>query len=813
MSVNETSPADDEAGDVVDLGAERAARQGPVPVPASRDLVPVNDTDRPGTDLEPYVGPDIDEDAPIPVDVVVTGVHEHGRDLAPAWSVDRRSVDRPVIPVWLRDPATARQAAAWGVRYAGQTTAFHTLRVPVYWARLAARSPVGVFRMVRSVWRWVFDADGADVRRALSANARGSGYGTQDATAYARLEEQRRELVRGRSLMAAVVVLLLACAGWGVSATCPPWLSALLAAALVAFLGLAGRDMSRPVVSRYTDQAAVPRFTSDLILTALGALSISELNKGIKAGDGVRFPSPIVRDGAGWRAEIDLPAGVTAGAVIERRDRLAAGLRRPMSAVWPEADSDEHEARLVLWVADKAMSKTKPVPWPLAAKGTTSVFEEFPIGVDPRGRPVTITLISASMVIGAQPRMGKTFTARVIMLGAALDPTVELHIYDLKGGADWNPLAQVAHAFRRGDEPEDIAYLLGDLRDLATDMRRRYKTIRGLDLDVCPEGKITPDLAKSKALGLHPVVVYLDECQIAFEHPDHGKELTALAEDLTKRGPAAGIICINATQRPDAKSLPPGISTSAGLRLCLKVANQTVNDMVLGTGAHKSGIAATMFTLKELGVGYLSGETADPVILRAAYIDAKAAYKIAARARAARLAAGRLTGYAAGTDPTPDTSTASILDHLVAVWPATEDWAWCKTLAERLAAAFPATYTGWTAENVTAAVRPHGMRNSQINRRGSNQRGFYRTSLTDALTDRADQQPGDTDDVDDGELVDEPVHLVDTEPTDDVGERAGDVGQAVGEAPGGPVGEVAAPEGGSSPATYRDPPSPGVMSG
>ena len=53
------------------------------------------------------------------------------------------------------------------------------------------------------------------------------------------------------------------------------------------------------------------------------------------------------------------------------------------------------------------------------------------------------------------------------MLGAALDPLAELHIYDLKGGADWLPLAQVAHAFRVGDEPEDITYLLTDLRDLA----------------------------------------------------------------------------------------------------------------------------------------------------------------------------------------------------------------------------------------------------------------------------------------------------------------------------------------------------------
>jgi S-DNA-T family DNA segregation ATPase FtsK/SpoIIIE len=30
--------------------------------------------------------------------------------------------------------------------------------------------------------------------------------------------------------------------------------------------------------------------------------------------------------------------GVTAEDVIERRDRLASGLRRPIGAVWPECD-------------------------------------------------------------------------------------------------------------------------------------------------------------------------------------------------------------------------------------------------------------------------------------------------------------------------------------------------------------------------------------------------------------------------------------------------------------------------------------------
>ena len=150
---------------------------------------------------------------------------------------------------------------------------------------------------------------------------------------------------------------------------------------------------------------------------------------------------------------------MTAGDVIERRDRLASGLRRPLGAVWPEADHDTHAGRLILWVGDRPMAKTKPVAWPLLKTGTVDLFAPFPIGVDPRGRPVTVTLMFALGVIGALPRMGKTFLLRLLALAAALDPTVELHIYDLKGGADLLPLEPVAHRFRVGDDPDDLAYL------------------------------------------------------------------------------------------------------------------------------------------------------------------------------------------------------------------------------------------------------------------------------------------------------------------------------------------------------------------
>ena len=101
-----------------------------------------------------------------------------------------------------------------------------------------------------------------------------------------------------------------------------------------------------------------------------------------------------------------------------------------------------------------------------------------------------------------------------------------------------------------------------------------------------------------------------------FEHPKHGAELEAICTDLAKRGPALGIVLILATQRPDAKSLPTGISANAVLRMCLKVMGQVENDMVLGTSAYKNGVRATMFAFSDKGIFYFAGEGDAPRIVR-----------------------------------------------------------------------------------------------------------------------------------------------------------------------------------------------------
>jgi S-DNA-T family DNA segregation ATPase FtsK/SpoIIIE len=693
---------------------------------------------------------------------------------------------RPLVPKWLRDPATARSAARWWVADLVHALAFHALRAPVYYLRLSALAPVGVLRLFAVWWTWALDVPGREVHRAVTAGVVGSrravlgaggvassvvgaassaiggtvvdlaarrGWGAGpdpavgmagrlEAETYLRVSAQHRNAVRGRlaasAVVAGVTAPLLAVLVAGLSTSD----RAVVAAVALPLLGMAGRRPDQPIASRATDSSSVPRLTSDLILTALGSLGIAELNKNLKptaggaalSAAGVRFPGPITRDGPGWRADVDLPPGVTAGDVIERRDRLASGLRRPLGCVWPEVDPDVHAGRLVLWVGDRPLAEGKPVAWPLTRTGRANVFVAVPLGLNQRGRPVQITLMFAAGVIGAIPRMGKTVVLRLIALAGALDPRVELHAYNLKGGADLDPLAKVAHAYRAGDDDADLEYLARDLRALAADRRRRYATLRALPREVCPESKVTDALASRPDLRLHPVLVVIDECQLAFEHPTYGSEITALVTDLVKAGPAVGIMVWCATQRADNRSLPRDVSANAVLRIALKLGGQVENDMVLGTSAYRNGTRATMLSRRDRGVAILAGEHDDPTLVRIAYVDGPSAETIAARARAARKVAGLLTGHAAGVDlDDGDRDGVPVLEHVLEVWPAEQPAAWCDELAQLLATTWPGRYDGWGGEQVTAAVKAHGLTPRQVKRtndgRQTNKRGLRRADV------------------------------------------------------------------------------------
>src|SRR6266545_2139833 len=667
------------------------------------------------------------------------------RQPRPGLSGLRAARRRPIVPAWARSRAELAEVARWAAGFATHTSAYHLARTPTYASRLLARTPRGAARVTGGWVRWLLDLEGEPVRQATVR--------AQDAEAYLKLARQRDRRVRWRATLTCLLLAALAIAGVALLLA-PPVARWAGLALLVAALGVAGAPADRPLLDTAVVIPKAPRLTSEMVVRALGVLGLAGINQALgRNPKAVGFVAPITRDGPGWRADIDLPPGVTVGEVADRRDKLASGLGRPLGCVWPEGNAEVHPGRLILWVGDQDMAKTRQPTWPLAKTGQVDLFRPFPFGTDQRGRKVPLPLMFASMVIGSIPRMGKTFAMRLVLLACALEARAELHAYDLKGTGDLSVLEPVAHRYRAGDDDQDLAYGLQDLRELQAELRRRAKVIRGLPRDLCPENKVTPHLAGLKQLRLHPIVLAVDECQRWFEHPTSGTEVQAICEDLVRRGPALGIIPIFGTQRPDARSLPTAISANAVLRFCLKVMGQVENDMVLGTSAYKNGVRATMFARADRGIGYLAGEGDDPQIVRCFYVDAPAAERIVARARAMRQRAGTLAGHALGEDPDPaSAATTNLLEDVLAVVPADQAKCWNETVVGRLAELRPEVYGGWAGEQLTAALKPHGVTVGQVwgtdpvTGQGANRRGITRSHLVDAAANRSrrptDPAPG-----------------------------------------------------------------------
>jgi S-DNA-T family DNA segregation ATPase FtsK/SpoIIIE len=669
---------------------------------------------------------------PVPVDPPALPATLRETALA-ARDADRR----PIIPPWLRDRAEASALARWLARYFGHVALYHLTRLPKYAAKLLMWAPRGLWLLLRRLLRWWWDAEAAPLR--VDAVER------KDAPLYLNLDRQRKAKVRHRGMVllacvfvAAVLYFLLGelvlwqiltprlpRLGWPV----PLWL--LLAVAVLGRLGV-------PSDRRVTDVATVkssapPKLTADVVTKALRSLGVAALNP--RDGDPISYVAPITRDGPGWRAEGDLAFGATVADVMENRHKLSGTLRRPLGCIWPEVRSDQHEARLVLWVGDQDMARAKPVAWPFAARGVTSVFTPIPFGVDPRGRGVSVPLIFESVLIGAKPRMGKTFALRVIVLGGVLHAIVEMHVFELKGTGDLSAVENCCHAYASGADDEAIEACMSSLRYLYAELNTRAATIRKLPKDLCPENKVTPELAEKRSLGLHPIMLAVDECQELFVHPEHGAEAARLCEAIIKRGPALGIIPVFATQRPDAKSLPTGVSANIGIRFCLRVMGQLENDMVLGTSSYRNGIRATTFTAKDRGIGYLVGVGDDPIIVRTAYIDAPEAERIAQRARAMRENAGLLSGHALGEAPTPAGERVDVLADLAAVL-RTDEKAWTDAVLAMLAELRPAVYGSWNPRALAAALKPYRVKPAQVWLGGENRQGYTFDAIAEAMARR-----------------------------------------------------------------------------
>jgi DNA segregation ATPase FtsK/SpoIIIE, S-DNA-T family len=387
------------------------------------------------------------------------------------------------------------------------------------------------------------------------------------------------------------------------------------------------------------------------------------------------------RVGAGWAITLDLPATRKATDVIKNREALASALAVDEVQLLVERVRGDggHAGRVAMWVADADPYATPPVRTPLLDVACWDAWRPVPFGRDARDRRISLPLVWTSLLVGAIPRQGKTFAARLAAAGLILDAYTRLYVADFKAGKDWDAAAQLAHRFMSGDEPAHVLTLAAWLVELVTEVQGRYRRMRQLDNDTCPESKITPAMSRDQALNMPITGIFIDEVQVPLEERTpirvQGKMIPAgqyigeLLTWLAKKGPAAGIVLVLATQRPDTKTIPSALRAVLGSRFALRVMDWRDSNIILGEQMNTRGWDSSRLLPSHKGVGILrpDGDTtagADvlAVMVRTDYMPNTDWATICQRGRALREAVGTLTGHAIGAASIPMLDPAAVAD-------------------------------------------------------------------------------------------------------------------------------------------------------
>lgn len=751
-----------------DTGADIGARVMHFPTPRRPDTPRDTEAD---TDPDTWVDTDPDTEQDIAPDTAVDIRADIGAGSASHFDVDldvdvdpsegpRRSVpvlagDAPVIGTTGpgRLPVVPSEWAGWdNIKltlwyYADLTryrAAYHAIRTPKYALLASFWAVVGVFRLIgrQLKWWWVLEQHGL---RQHAAD-------TNDPMLWLKLhrEAKNTRTWRGIVLLAETLGLLLVAPA--VLRSAPWWV--LLPALVLAVSGLAhlGRPIDRPIVTPAVTQPRFRRLNPDIVLRAYYAAG---LGKPDKPDQEISFASPMARDGAGSRVVIDLPYGKGFDEVLARRGAIASGLDVSINQVYLKPVRSSHR-RHILWVADQDPLAIPAGRTPLLDGRVRNIWDKVPFGLDERGAKVAICLMWISILIGSQPRKGKTFSARLFALFAALDPWVRIYVVDGKNSPDWRRFSLVAHAMAFGTHPtrdgDPVEQTLGILREVKAHIMKVNDVLSALPVAVCPEGKLTPELSRDPRFpDLRVWMLVMEEFQLYYEldNKEASEEVAELLSYIQAVGPSSGVILISASQKPSGigagahvQKLFTRFRDNHAARFALKCGNRNVSESILGGDAYGEGFDASALPMGEddddptyKGIGYLYGLTSRTPTVRTYLADHEDAEKILLAARAHRERLGKLSGLAAGEKTTREVRD-TLADVRKVIRSDERGISW-ERLAERLAHELAEHYADITPAAISSQLREAGIRSVNIKDDGQVRKGARLAEIDAAITRRA----------------------------------------------------------------------------
>lgn len=615
-------------------------------------------------------------------------------DEAPAGNVDDGVIvaprERAQVGPWMRSRVGGGAARAAG----------HLVRSPWYALR-------GTGVTLRRCLHWVVAADDAEVR---AAEIKAAG------TVAARAELRRahagatvaRTIVAGAPIVGAWAWIELG--QWGlfpavvVGAT-------YVAMHVTGYRALRSRPEAQAAARHVTASGKRPALSRPFVTEALALAGFGPVSMPTGGTQGPVIVSATPVKG-GERMVIDLPPGVPVSRLVKRHEELAGALGRPAECVVIEPRPEVSPLRFELFIAHTLLSDRKPPRWPWAKVTARSFFEPIPMGVDAQGNTVTTTLPGVHGLIGGASGMGKTYTARLLLMAAACDPRAIILVHNLKGGGDYRGFAPVAHTLRAGSSRADLAALADDLAWLQGEITRRGKILESLPASVAPEGKITPQVARD--YDMRPILLLVDEAQRAFTGP-LGDTIAERLDDVVRTARSVGLVVRLVTQGTKEGAIPSGILDQLVHRTGHGVTNIADANLILGSDAHGRGYRAV--DIETPGVAYVGTAGGRMVRTMMAKVDLPDVERIVTGAQELRRAAGTLTGMAAGTvaPDEHDGGTRSFLADVLSVWPGNgvgnpKPNAWSSDLAQRLNAAMPDEYGDIDGPSVSRRMADAGVK-------------------------------------------------------------------------------------------------------
>jgi hypothetical protein len=616
----------------------------------------------------------------------------------------------PILPAWARSRQAIRAQVRRVVGRWLHTAGYHAVRSPMYAALGAWYASVGLFRLAGRQLRWWWLSEQEQLRQAAAT--------ANDPDTWHKLHREARHTRRWRAIVLAAEALTT---GLGITlllTLAPAWVIGGVLAVVVPVLAHIGRGSGRPII----DPAVItPRFrtlTYDVVLRAYYAAGLGHPDR---PNMQVQFAPPgMSRDAAGLGSQVtvDLPYGKGYGDVLKAKEAIASGLDVSVNQVFFSRDNTSNR-RHVLYVADRDPLAIPAGRSPLLDGKVRDIWDPAPLGLDERGRKVELLLLWISILVGAQPRKGKTFFARMVALCAALDPYVRMLVVDGKMSPDWDKFRLVAHRMVVGTVPNSrdanpVENLLVMLREVKAHIQEVNEFLSKLPVDECPEGKLTRELSR-KYPQLRVWMLVMEEFQNYYETDDQdvNKEIAGLLSYIMAVGPSAGVILLSSTQKPsgvgagDVQRLFNRFRDNHAVRFALKCGNRVVSESILGGDAYAEGFDASALPAGKdyRGVGLLYGASDDTPVVRSYLADHVDAERILQAARKHRQAAGTLSGMAAGEAMQREVRDA--LADVRAVFNPGETGLHWPTIAIRLAERIPEHYADITADAVSAQLRPH----------------------------------------------------------------------------------------------------------